>query len=111
MKLFALVAAVGLLAGPASALTLRATAYCLGPCRRCGTQGRTLTGRRTARGVAVPARLASRRLRLGARVWVQGYGFAVCDDTGGFRRGIDLRFPTHRQAEQWGVRRVRVRVP
>jgi 3D (Asp-Asp-Asp) domain-containing protein len=92
--------------------TVVATAYCLGPCRRCQTRGRTYTGARKRRGIAV-ARLGSRRAApLGARMYVPGYGWARVDDVGGGvrRRQIDIRFRSHRRAARWGRRKVRVLV-
>jgi 3D (Asp-Asp-Asp) domain-containing protein len=111
-------AALALLPQPAEARHRRrrlvrkvvATAYCMGPCRRCETRGRTYTGSRKLRGVAV-ARLGSRRiLPLGSRVYVPGYGWAPVDDVGGGvgRRQIDVRFRSHRRAARWGKRPIRV---
>src|SRR2546423_857090 len=54
--------------------TVIATAYCMGPCWKCETRGRTFMGARRKRGVAV-ARLASRRaLPLGSAIYIPGYG-------------------------------------
>jgi 3D (Asp-Asp-Asp) domain-containing protein len=95
-------------------LTLRVTAYCAGPCRRCGTTGRTATGRdaRHSRGVAVSASSRGRAVPLGRRVWLRGHGWLRVDDTGGGvgRHQIDLRFQRHRDAKKWGSRVMRVKV-
>lgn len=106
-----------LTAGPLAAaqqLTLRVTAYCAGPCRRCGTTGRTATGRDAlrSRGVAVSASSRGRAVPLGRRVWLRGHGWLRVDDTGGGvgSRQLDLRFRRHRDAKQWGSRLMRVKL-
>lgn len=78
----------------------RATAYC--------QTGRTASGTIAGPGtVAVDPSV----LRLGARLWVQGYGPGRALDTGGAIRGrrIDLWMGSCAQALRWGVRWVRVR--
>jgi 3D (Asp-Asp-Asp) domain-containing protein len=47
---------------------------------------------------------------LGTRLYIQGYGYAVADDTGGAIKGnrLDLAFDTHYEAIQFGVRNVKV---
>lgn len=73
------------------------------------------TGYRTASGhsprygvVAVDPRV----IPLGTRLYVEGYGFATALDKGGAIKGkrIDLFVESHRQANRWGVRRVKVYV-
>jgi 3D (Asp-Asp-Asp) domain-containing protein len=95
-------------------VTLRVTAYCAGPCRRCGTTGLTATGRdaRHSRGVAVSARSRGRAVPLGRRVWLRGHGWLRVDDTGGGvgSHQLDLRFRSHSDATRWGSRLMRVRV-
>lgn len=47
------------------------------------------------------------------RMYVPGYGWGVVQDRGGAIKGssrIDLYFPTHGRANQWGRRRVQVQV-
>lgn len=51
---------------------------------------------------------------LGSLVWVEGYGYAIAADTGnreyiGGNR-IDIFLPSKEKAEQWGVKRVRVKL-
>jgi 3D (Asp-Asp-Asp) domain-containing protein len=89
--------------------SVRVTGYCMGPCRRCGTRGRTYTGTRTLRGIAV-ARHGRRVLPIGAEVFVPGYGSARIDDVGGGvgPTQIDLRFKSHRTAARWGTRKIQV---
>jgi 3D (Asp-Asp-Asp) domain-containing protein len=93
---------------------LRVTAYCAGPCRRCGTTGVTATGRdaRRTRGVAVSASSRGRAVPLGRQVFLRGHGWLRVDDTGGGVRSnqLDLRFRRHQDARRWGSRVVRVKI-
>jgi len=75
----------------------------------------TWTGQRTASGtwpavgtVAVDPQV----IPLGTRLWIEGYGEAVAEDTGGLVKGniIDIYLPTEDQCWQWGRRQVEVRV-
>lgn len=45
-------------------------------------------------------------------MYVPGYGYGVVEDRGGAIKGyrIDLYYPTHHAAEDWGRKRVRVQV-
>jgi 3D (Asp-Asp-Asp) domain-containing protein len=83
-------------------LTMEATAY-------------TWTGQRTASGtwpaigtVATDPEV----IPLGTKIWVEGYGEAVAEDTGGLVKGniIDLYFPTESECWEFGRRQVEVRV-
>ena len=93
----------------AAALWARVTAYCGGPCQRCGTTGRTTTGR-SARSRGIAVNRYRRRFRLGRKLWIEGFGWSVVDDTGAHVRSLDVRMRRHRDAVRWGVRRVRIRV-
>lgn len=87
-----------------SAQTFRVTAYCAG----CSSS-RTATGRSVRLpGVAVDPR----RIRLGSRLFIPGYGRAVADDTGGAIKGnrLDVRMQRHSQCRVWGVRRLPCRI-
>jgi 3D (Asp-Asp-Asp) domain-containing protein len=67
----------------------------------------TATGKRARKGiVAVDPRV----IPLGTRLYVEGYGEAVAEDTGGAIKGrrIDLCFETLREARSFGRRKVRV---
>lgn len=48
----------------------------------------------------------------GTRLWVEGYGYAVAEDTGGLVKGhiVDVYLPTESECWQWGRRMVEVRV-
>jgi 3D (Asp-Asp-Asp) domain-containing protein len=75
----------------------------------------TWTGQRTASGTwpAVgTAAVDPEVIPLGTRLWIEGYGEAVAEDTGGLVKGniIDLYFPTEDQCWQWGRRQVEVRI-
>jgi len=81
---------------------MEATAYCY-------TGHRTKTGTWPQRGtVAVDPRVIS----LGSRLWIEGYGFARAEDTGGLIRGnrVDVYLENEEAAREWGRRQVRVRV-
>lgn len=73
----------------------------------------TWTGHRTAIG-AVPRRgivaVDPRVVRLGTRMYIEGYGYAVAADTGGVIKGrkIDVYLETNREAVKWGRKKVNV---
>lgn len=78
--------------------------------------GYTHTGQRTRSGkwplanrtVAVDPDI----IPLGTKLWVDGFGELVAEDTGGDILGerIDIFFDTEEEAIKWGVRTVRVKV-
>lgn len=105
-----------ILPAQARKLTVEMTAYCLGPCKPCGTRGQTRTGTRTSRGMAVDPGC----IRLGRKVRVltgKGYSrrWIKADDTGGAIRcnhkkhRMDYR-TSHRKAVQLGRQTVKVEV-
>lgn len=83
------------------------TAYCPGPCPTCGTNGTTATGTKAGRGQAA---VDPRVIPLGSTLSIPGYGTARATDTGGGIKGnrIDVCFPSHAEALQWGRRTVAV---
>ncbi len=86
-------------------LTFTATGY--GPGENGGWGNRTSMGTRVRFGVvAVDPRI----IKLGTRLYVEGYGECVAEDTGGAIKGmrIDLAFNSDRAANQYGRRQVRV---
>lgn len=83
-------------------ITFEATAY-------TWTGYRTATGTWPSRGtVAVDPEV----IPLGTKIWVEGYGEAVAEDTGGLVKGniIDVYLPTEAECWQWGRQQVEVRV-
>lgn len=75
----------------------------------------TWTGQRTASGtwpaigtVATDPEV----IPLGTKIWVEGYGEAVAEDTGGAVKGniIDVYLATEAECWQWGRRQVEVRI-
>ena len=51
-------------------------------------------------------------IKLGSKVWVEGYGYAIAGDTGGAIKGnkIDILVQTKAQASAWGRKKVRIKV-
>ena len=83
-------------------MIFEATAYCY-------TGNRTYTGTWPSRGtVAVDPAV----IPLGTRLWIEGYGEGVAEDTGGVIRGhkIDLYMESEDECWAWGRRQVEVRV-
>ena len=95
-------------------LSAKVTAYC--PCEKCcgaSADGVTSRGRDAykTRGVAVDPK----RIKYGSMIEIPGAGTFVADDTGGAMRNakghhIDLRFPTHQEALNWGVKNLIITV-
>ena len=92
---------------------VEATAYC--PCSHCCGQwadGITATGEDAfAKGVAVDRSM----IPLGSTVVIPGYGTVIADDVGGAikERRIDVRFPSHQAALEWGRQKITIlyRIP
>lgn len=82
---------------------MKVTAYCTCP-RCCGkwSDGYAASGVR-AKGKLIAA---DRRYPFGTVMTVPGYGTATVQDRGGAIKGdrLDLLFPSHQAALQWGVR-------
>ena len=91
-------------------LNMRATAYDPGP-RSCGksADGRTCTGMRAGYGVVA---VDPRVIRLGTRLYVEGYGYAIAGDRGSAIKGhrIDLGFNTYYSAKKFGRKNVKVHI-
>lgn len=86
-------------------LTMSATGY--GPGENGSWGSRTATGARVRFGVVA---VDPRVIKLGTRLYVEGYGECVASDTGGAIKGlrIDLAFDSDRAANGYGRRKVRV---
>jgi len=91
---------------------LKVTGYC--PCEICcgeWADGYTYTGDKAGYGcVAIDPNAGI--LRMGQRVYIEGYGEGVCNDIGSAIKGweADACFPHHWQAVEWGVQLVKVYV-
>lgn len=95
-----------------------ATAYC--PCSKCcGEDSPGITATQTdayKAGVAVDPNIIPK----GSHIDIPGYNrgpnengsWILCDDVGGAIKGnrIDVRFKTHQEAIEWGVREILIRV-
>lgn len=87
-------------------LSLTSTAYSGGGHTASGTHVRRNNDGYSS--VAVDPRV----IPLGTRLYIDGYGYAVAEDTGGAIKGskIDLYFNTYSETDNWGVRAVTVYV-
>jgi len=74
-----------------------------------GSGNRTATGTWPSRGtVAVDPRV----IPLGTKLYIEGYGHAIAEDTGGGIKGgiIDLYMDSHEECIIWGKRHVLVEI-
>ena len=84
-------------------ITMEATAY-------------THTGNPTASGVYPTAyhtvSVDPNVIPLGTRMYIEGYGYAVAEDTGSAIKGniLDLFFDTYEECVEWGYRTVNVTI-
>ena len=84
------------------AMIFEATAYCY-------TGNRTATGTWPSRGtIAVDPAI----IPLGTRLYVEGYGEGIAEDTGGAIKGeiLDLYMESEDECWDWGRRTVKVRI-
>ena len=88
----------------------RVTAYC--PCEKCC--GRFADGI-TASGAPAIGRIiaAPSEIPFGTELFIEGYGYGKVQDRGGSIKGkrLDVLFPTHNQALEWGVKMLEVEIP
>lgn len=83
-------------------------ALCQEGCSGITATGYNLKAHPHAKVIAVDPKV----IPLGSKVYVEGYGYAVALDTGGGIDDyeIDLHFPTESQANEWGRKKVRIKV-
>jgi len=83
------------------------TPYCNG-CTGTSATGINLRSNSGLKVIAVDPSV----IKLGSKVWVEGYGTAIAGDTGGSIKGnkIDILVQTDAQARNWGRKKVRVKV-
>lgn len=83
------------------------TPYCNG-CSGTSATGINLKSNSGLKVIAVDPSV----IKLGSKVWVEGYGTAIAGDTGGAIKGnrIDILVQSESQASNWGVRKVRIKV-
>lgn len=91
-------------------ITVEATAYtaeCAG-CIGITKTGVDLKANPNAKVIAVDPSI----IPLGSQVYVEGYGYATAEDTGGAIKGnrIDVFVPEHNDALQWGRKQVKVTI-
>ncbi|MCM3567354.1 3D domain-containing protein [Neobacillus mesonae] len=91
-------------------LTVTATAYSAS-CKNCSgitAAGLNLKKNPNLKVISVDPRV----IKLGTKVYVEGYGYAVAGDTGGAMRGnkIDVFMPSKAKAIQWGRKKVKVKI-
>lgn len=81
----------------------RLSFYC--PCATCNgrTDGKTKLGTKMAEGRTIA--VDSRVIPLGSRVYIDGYGVFIAEDTGGAIKGnrIDVCVANHSRAYQFGI--------
>ena len=89
-------------------ITMRSTAYTSDPTEN-GGYSTTAMGTAIRYGVAA---VDPNVIPLGTRLYIEGYGYARAEDTGGAIKGnkIDLVFGSKSQSNNWGRRTVRVTI-
>ena len=89
---------------------MTATAYYPGPeCCHPYDDGLTATGAKAGKGcIAIDPRNGP--LKLGQRVYVEGYGYGICNDVGAAitEYELDLCYETLQEAKDWGIQLVKV---
>ena len=89
--------------------TYRVTAYCKGSCC-CGkwADGITASGAK-AQGKLIAA---PKEIPFGTWIDIPGYGYAEVLDRGGSIKGkrLDVLFPTHQEALNWGVQYLEIKI-
>ena len=90
--------------------TVSATAY-TASCKGCSGITKTGINLKKNPGMKVIA-VDPKVIKLGTKVHVEGYGYAVAGDIGGAIKGnkIDVFIPTQKGAIQWGRKNVKIKV-
>lgn len=99
-------------AEPASGKEFYVTATAYTPfCNGCSGKSATGINLRSDSGLKVIA-VDPSVIKLGSKVWVEGYGTAIAGDTGGSIKGnkIDILVQSDAQARKWGRKKVRIKV-
>jgi 3D (Asp-Asp-Asp) domain-containing protein len=91
-------------------LTVSASAYTAN-CRSCSGMtaiGINLKKHPNTKVISVDPKV----IKLGTKVYVEGYGYAIAADTGSAIKGnkIDIFIPSQREAIKWGRRTVKVKI-
>ncbi len=97
---------------PASGKEFYVTATAYTPyCKGCSGTSATGINLRSDSGLKVIA-VDPSVIKLGSKVWVEGYGTAIAGDTGGSIKGnkIDILVQSDAQARKWGRKKVRIKV-
>ncbi|MFJ7953703.1 ubiquitin-like domain-containing protein [Lysinibacillus sp. NPDC096418] len=97
---------------PASGKEFYVTATAYTPyCNGCSGTSATGINLRANSGLKVIA-VDPSVIKLGSKVWVEGYGTAIAGDTGGAIKGnkIDILVQSDAQARNWGRKKVRIKV-
>lgn len=87
----------------------KVTAYC--PCAKCCGEfadGFTASGElAVGRIIAAPPEIP-----FGTTIFIKGYGYGRVQDRGGAIKGkrLDVLFPTHQQALEWGVKYLEIKL-
>ncbi len=90
--------------------TVSASAF-TASCNGCSGITKTGINLKTNPGVKVIA-VDPSVIKLGTKVYVEGYGYAIAGDTGGAIKGnkIDVFFPTKGEAYKWGRKNVTIKI-
>ena len=98
---------------PIYSKTYRVTAYCL--CEKCCGKWSKVYPRRTANGHIIKPgdkfAAADKSISFGTKLDIPGYGIVQVLDRGGAIKGnrLDVFFPTHQEALNWGVKHLMVK--
>ena len=96
-----------------SAQIWRVTAYC--PCESCCgnfADGMTASGARAVGKLIAAPKDIPKEIPFGTWINVPGYGYAEVLDRGGSIKGrrLDVLFPTHQEALDWGVQYLEIEI-